>query len=61
MDGVFLFVACMIPYTTAANELWWDVCLCNDVDEGVVVDGMPAGQIIGDVKRLTDSFLPKTQ
>lgn len=27
----------------------------------MVDNGMPAGQTVGDVKRLIDSFLPKTQ
>lgn len=58
---MFRFVACMMPYTTAANELWLDVCLCSDMDVGVIVDGIPAGQMVGDVNRLTDSFLPSTQ
>lgn len=61
VDGVFLFVACMMPYTTAANELWWEVCLWSDIDEGVIVEGTPAGQMVGDVNLLTDSFLPNTQ
>lgn len=61
VDGVFLFVACIMPNTTAASELWLEVCLWRDDDVGVVDEGMPAGQMLGDVSRLSDSFLPKTQ
>lgn len=54
-------MACMMPKTTAASELWADVCLCSDMDEGVVDEGIPAGRIVGDVSLLTDSFLPSTK
>lgn len=36
---VVLFDACIIPYTTAANEVWWDTWRCID---GEVACGAPA-------------------
>lgn len=49
------FVACIIPKTTAANELWCDVWRFSD---GEWSDGTPP---IGDIIWLAETPLPNTQ